>query len=90
MRQMLVITVEELYERLLLDGGIAAADDVDAVFFGYSHRTLVIVTKGHVKSDLADFSEFPVFVRVLTNILRLIESGDLPEQFVIERTIVED
>ncbi len=89
MRQMLVITVEELYKKLLLDGGITA-DDVDAILFGYSHKTLVISTKGHVESDLADFSEFPVFVKVLTNVLRLIESGDLPEQFVIERTIVEE
>lgn len=89
MRQMLVITVEELYEQLLIDGGITV-DDVDALFFGYSHKTLVIATKGYVESDLDDFSGFPVFVKVLSNILRLIESGDLPEQFVIERTIVED
>lgn len=86
MRQMLVITVEELYEKLLIDGGITV-DDMDAIFFGYSHKTLVIVTKWSIKSDLADFSKFPTFVKVLTNILSLIESGDLPEQFVIERTI---
>jgi hypothetical protein len=89
MKQMLVITVEELYEKFPIDGGITV-DDVDAVFFGYSHKTLVIVTKWSVKSDLVDFSKFPVSVKVLTNILRLIESGDLPEQFVIERTIVEE
>jgi hypothetical protein len=89
MKQMLVITVEELYEKLFTDEGITV-DDVDAVFFGYSHKTLVIVTKCSVESDLADFSEFPVSVKVLTNILKLIESGDLPEQFVIERTICSD
>ena len=88
MRQMLVITVDELYEKLLID--VVTIDDVDAVFFGYSHKTLVIVTKGYVESDLDDFSGFPVFVKILTNIIRLIESGDLPEQFVIERTIVEE
>ena len=89
MRQMLVITVEELYEKLFIDDGITV-DAVDALFFGYSHETLVIATKGHAESDLVDFSGFPVFIKVLTNILSLIESGDLPEQFVIERTIVEE
>ena len=87
MRQMLVITVEELYEKF--DDRSFTADDVDAVFYGYSHTKMVIATKESIEGDLIDFSEFPNFVKILSGIITLIESGDLPEQFVVERTIVE-
>ena len=86
MRQMLVITIEELYEKL--DDHSFTVDDVDAVFYGYSHTKIVIATKESICGDLIDFAEFPNFVKILRGILTLIESGDLPEQFVVERTIV--
>ena len=86
MRQMLVITVEELYEKL--DDRSFTVDDVDAVFYGFSHTKMVIATKDSIKSDLIDFAEFQNFVKILSGILTLIESGDLPEQFVVERTVV--
>lgn len=88
MRQMLVITVEELYDKLN-DSGFTL-DDVDAVFYGYSHTKMVIATKESIEGDLIDFAEFPNFVKILNGILTLMESGDLPEQFVVERTIVSD
>ena len=88
MRQMLVITVEELYEKL--DNRSFTVDDVDAVFYGYSHTKMVIATKESIEGDLIDFAEFLNFVKILSGILILIKSGDLPEQFVIERTIVEE
>lgn len=88
MRQMLVITVEELYEKL--DDRSFTSDDVDAVFYGFSHTKMVIATKQSIEGDLIDFdfAEFSKFVKILSGILILIKSGDLPEQFVIERTIV--
>ena len=88
MRQMLVITIEELYENL--NDHSFTADDVDAVFYGYSHTKMVIATKESIEGDLIDFAEFPNFVKILSGILTLMESGDLPEQFVVERTIVEE